>query len=162
MRALLLLFLTGCPVPPTTGARVQEAATEFNVNMRFGRMEMASEKVAAKHREDWGKRHKVWGNKVRIADTEMAGVKTISDKEAEVFVRVAWYRPEEQELKNTSIRQKWQNISGDWQLVSEERTEGEPGLFGESAPAPAASSAPPKKHATFPTIRIGGGTPSDD
>ncbi len=165
-----LVLLTGCAAP-TAGAKLQEASQELNINARFGRMEMAVERVAQKNREQWLRNHRGWGGKIRVVDVETAGTRmaTTKDKEAEaeVTVRVSWFRMEEQDLRQTTLRQKWKDINGDWQLVDEAKVEGDPGLLGEPpdpsearAPAAGASGEPAKPKPRFPTIRIG--SPDDE
>jgi len=152
--AVAAASLLGCPMPPTNAARMQEAAQDLNMNARFGRMEMAIESVEPKERDAFVKRHKSWGSGVRIADTELAGAHLKSDTEAEVTVRVAWYRPTEQELRVTSVKQRWKNLKDrGWTLVGEERLDGDPGLIGD--PVPEGPAPAPHQDAHFPTIRLG-------
>lgn len=89
---------------------------------------------------------------MRVADTELVGMR-FGDTEAESMVAVAWYDVTQQELRGTTIRQKWKNQKNDWMLASEERVDGDLGLFGEPVPM----RETPKTHETaqFPTIRIG-------
>ena len=164
----LALFLVACGAVPSATAKLQEASQEMNVNTRFGRMEMAVEKVAVKEREEWARRHKMWGGKIRIADTEMAGTRLTSETEADVNVKVAWYRNDEQELRVTTIKQKWKDVNGEWRLVGEVRMDGDAGLLGDVgmlAPDGAGAGAPsgaPAKRKVFPTIRIGGNDADGD
>jgi hypothetical protein len=161
--------LLGCPVghlsPP---ARAQEAATELNVNTRFGRMELAAEKVSPEHREAFLLRRKAWGSTVRVADYELAGLQMKKgEADADVLVKVAWYRVDQGDLHITILKQKWHDFKGDWRLVDESRADGDVGLIGEPLPfhpssmANAASGAnggeapPQRKGAQFPTIRLG-------
>lgn len=165
-RLLLLSFalLAACSATPSAGARAQEVAQEMNVNTRFGRMELAVEHVAAKEREEYARRHKEWHGKLRIADLEMAGVKQITETAADVHVRVAWYRVEEQELRVTTVRQRWEAVKGEWMLVGEQRVDGDAGLLAEppAKPGPEASPEPsPRRRAQFQTIRIGAAPASD-
>ena len=105
-----LAVFTGCAAP-TAGAKLQEASQELNINARFGRMEMAVERVAAKNREQWLRNHRGWGGKIRVVDVETAGTRMASsakEAEAEVTVRVSWFRMEDQDLKLTTLRQKGQ------------------------------------------------------
>lgn len=168
LSAAAVTLLAACGAIPSSGAKLQEASQELNVNARFGRMEMAVQYVSAKEREEWARHHKWWGGKIRIADSEMAGTRIITDGEADVSVKVAWYRPDEQELHVSVIKQKWKDVNGEWKLVAEALLEGDPGLLGDAppvAPAAAAGSAPqapgaaptaaPPKRKSFPTIRIG-------
>jgi len=156
-----LAVLAGCPAPLSRGARAQDAVQELNLHTRFGRLQVAMERVAPEERDRFFKRHAQWGGRVRIADHEIYGMKLTGDDTADVAVRYAWYRPDQQELKQTTIRQKWRDKRGDWQLVSEDRAEGDAGLIGDDPP-PSALEAPEggpavraKSRAQFPTIRIG-------
>jgi hypothetical protein len=157
LAALPLSFaLLGCPIgQPTPGARAQEAAAELNVNARFGRMEMAAEHVAPTERDAFMRRRKAWGAGVRVADYELAGLRMKGRADAESFVRVAWYRDDQGDLRQTTLKQTWHDFKGSWQLVGEDRSDGDVGLFGEPTPAAPASSASSKRNAHFPTIRLG-------
>ena len=90
---------------------------------------------------------------MRIADVEMAGMQMPhGEHDVEVLVHVSWYRPEEQELRTTTLKQGWRDKNG-WQLVAEKRIDGDVGLLGEPVvfEAPAEARAP----AQFPTVRLG-------
>ncbi len=146
--------LIACVTAPHGAAKAQEAALDLNVNARFGRMEIAAERVAPKGREDFFDHRKSWGGKVRIGDCELAGLRLTTDDDADVTVRVAWYRNDEQELRVTTLRQKWHDFKGEWKLVSEQRTDGDIGLIGERVVVD--ENAPrQRKNAQFPTVRIG-------
>jgi hypothetical protein len=152
-----LALLLGCPMPPNSAQKAQEMAQEFNVNTRFGRVEMAVEHVAPKERDTWLSHHKAWGAKIHIADVEMAGMKMVTDTEASVYVRIAWYRVDDQQLRVTTVLQKWKDVDGAFMLSDERRSDGELGLLGEAVPQeedPAATE--PRPPARFPTVRIGG------
>jgi hypothetical protein len=154
----LSVVLTGCPFghqsPPV---RAQEAATELNVNTRFGRMELAAERVAPAAREAFFERRRSWGSTVRVADYELAGFQMKGEADAEMMVRVAWYRIDQGDLKVTMLKQKWHDFRGDWKLVEEGRADGDLGLIGEPV-APRASPTGASK-AQFPTIRLGAAEP---
>ncbi len=148
--------LTGCLGQPTGAAAAQEAARELTVNLRFGRMELVMERVAPAERDTYVASHRGWGNAVRIADAELAGMHLVSKEEALVIVRVAWYEPTAQELRMTTLRQTWKETKGDWLLFAEARADGDIGLLGEPTPAPAENSSAPAEHhpAQFRTVRI--------
>lgn len=154
--ALSSLVLGGCPVmhqaPP---ARAQEAASELNLNAKFGRMELASERVAPKARDTFFESRRAWGGKVRVADYELQGLKMKGEADAEVFVRVSWFRVDEQDLRGTTLRQRWHDFKGDWKLVEEARLDGDVGLLGEPVEPRAPGPATAPRRAQFPTIRIG-------
>jgi len=158
MRAAILLVpmalpLIGCIGAGTGMAKAQETVQEFNAATRYGRSEMALERVAAAAREDYASHHRAWGNGVRIADIEIAGIRPKEEHDAEAMVRVAWYRPEQQELRSTTLKQVWRDENG-WRLVSEERLEGDVGLLSEAVvyESPQEARAP----SYFPTVRLGG------
>lgn len=148
----LLVVLSGC-LGQTPAAKMQETARDLNMNARFGRMELVVENVHPTYRDAFVQRHRTWGTQVRVADAELVGVR-FTDKEAESTVAVAWYEVSRQELRGTTLKQKWKNQRNDWFLESEERVDGDVGLFGEPIPqAPRAAKA--HETAQFPTIRIG-------
>jgi hypothetical protein len=154
LSGLSCVLAAGCAGIASPQARAQEAARELNEHARFGRAELVMERVAAKERADFTKKHRGWGTDVRVADSEMAGFHMTGDSDAEVSVRVGWYRPDEQDLRVTVLRQKWHDHQGSWLLVGEERVEGDTGLLGE--PAIRQPPSEPKPPAQFPTIRLGG------
>lgn len=150
---LAALLLLGCSALPNPMARAQEAAQDFNTDTRYGRNEIAIERVAPAAHDSFLSHHRAWGSKVQIADIEFEGLHRKSDHDAEVTVRVSWYRPEEQELHATTLKQTWHDQGG-WKLTAEERTEGDIGLLGE----PLVFQAPeePKSTRQFPTVRLQG------
>lgn len=154
----LPLLSLGCPLGhQSPGARAQEAASELNLNARFGRMSLAAEHVSPKAREAFFRRRKGWGGRIRVADYELSGMKMAkSESEADVFVHVAWYRVDEGDLRSTTLKQKWKDMKGAWQLVDEERLDGDLGLLGEPIVRVENPDAGPR-NAHFPTIRLGGG-----
>jgi hypothetical protein len=150
---VLAALSTSACMSQSGAARMQEAAQELNLNTRFGRLELAMEHVSVKDRSAFIARHKTWGSRVRIADSELAGMHLTSKEEAEVIVKVAWYKPDEQELRVTTIRQRYRDYTGDWKLEDEQRIDGDIGLLGE--PIQAVESPTPVRNAQFPTVRLG-------
>lgn len=156
MRCLFVVPLfaagVGCAPPQGSLASVQEAAQELNLDARFGRSEIAMDHVAPDARQDFAARHRGWGTSVRIADVELAGMHARSEHDVDVLVHVAWYRPEQQELRLTTLKQGWRDKNG-WQLVMEQRLDGDVGLLGE----PVVFEGPPVERSLpqFPTVRLG-------
>lgn len=150
-----LALLSACAMPPTGVQRGQQTAQEFNLDSRFGRSELVLGRVDPDERDEYTAHHKAWGSLVRVADIEMAGMKPHGDADVDVFVHVAWYRMNEQELHQTTLKQHWHSKTDAWMLQSEARLDGDPGLIGE----PVLQQAPEGPHmpAQFPTIRLGGG-----
>jgi hypothetical protein len=129
--ALAAVSAFGCLGGQSRVGKLQEAAQTMNMATRFGRMDVATEHVAAKQMEDFAKQHANWGGVVRIADLEYRGMRFVDEKKAIVSVAVAWQRVDEQELRVTEVAQVWDYDQGKWKLVDETRTAGDVGLLGE-------------------------------
>lgn len=155
--ALLLASLAAslglaCLNQPTGAALVQETTQEFNVNTRFGRMQLAFEDVAPGYKSEFLRRHSLWGKSVRITDAETAGMQMKGIDQADVVVRVGWYRVDEGDLHVTTIKQSWHRYKTAWLLDDETRTDGDVGVMGERVEVVRPDG--PQEHAQFPTVRI--------
>ena len=155
----LSLLAPGCALAgQLESSRAQEAALETNMNARFGRMELAVENVAPEARESFMEHRRGWGSTIRVADYDMVGLKMKGVDECETVVRIVWYRFAENELKQTSVKQKWHEMKGNWKMTEEARLEGDPGLIGDKVPAQAvdvaaAQASTPRR--AFPTVTLG-------
>jgi hypothetical protein len=129
--ALCLLMLSACVANQSKAAKLQDAAQNFNIATRFGRMDIASEMVAEKSLADFTRKHLAWGRGVRLVDVEFQGMQLTGKDEAAVHIAVGWQRPDEQELRVTQLMQTWQFGPKGWKLVDESRTSGDMGLLGE-------------------------------
>jgi len=133
-RALPLAFVLGlsaCLTPRAPAERLIDAAYDHNVAMRFGRMDIALDYVAAKVKDDWSRRHAAWGDRVRVVDLELAGMKLNNRDEAEVRVRIAWQRVDEAELRTSLLVQTWRDESSGWHLGAEKCASGDKTLLEE-------------------------------
>ncbi|HSQ63160.1 MAG TPA: hypothetical protein VLM85_08080 [Polyangiaceae bacterium] len=155
MRTLLLCLViaTGCMMPPTGAALIQQTAQEFNFDTRFGRMEMAVEQVSPKYLERFQKRHRYWGGVIHVTDAEMMGMKMKGQEDCDVDVRVGWYRVNEGDLRTTIVRQRWHRFTAGWRLDGEERADGDVGALGEAVDVIEPDA--PTKSAQFPTVQLG-------
>ncbi|HEX9297128.1 MAG TPA: hypothetical protein VF881_14895 [Polyangiaceae bacterium] len=149
-RIVAVLFMGGCVGHLTPLQRVQDAAQELNVATRFGRMDLATERVNRKTREQFVRQHSNWGSTVRVVDCEVSGLRLRDPEHAEVTVTVNWQRFDDSELRATHIAQRWQDHRGTWLLESEQRTGGDVGLLGE----PTTAVRPPAQQVQFETITI--------
>lgn len=146
---------------PTTGvAAAQQTAQDFNMDARFGRNESLMEQIAPAERDEFALHHRGWGGAVRIADVEFGGMKSREDKDIDVIVRIGWYRPEQLELRSTTLRQQWHQKATAWELVAEKRIDGDIGLLGEEVVVQTPSA--PRGPSQFPTVRLSGGDPQQD
>jgi hypothetical protein len=155
---MVALALTGCPAPPNSLARAQQTAQEFNLDSRLGHGELSLDRVAPDAREQYRAQHRAWGTSVRVVDVEILGMKAQGERDVQTLVRVAWYRPEDEELRSTTVEQSWSDKAAGWQLVLERRVEGEMGLLGE----PVLYQSPDARRPTqFPTVRLTGNVSTD-
>ena len=161
--ACLVALVPGCLAQPGGVAKAQEIANEANLNARFGRLEIAAEQVAPNLRSAYSRSHAQWGNKIRVVDSEMLGIRAVNEAqtEADVSVRVNWFRPEEQELRSTLLRQKWKSMQGDWKLVAEVRGDGDIGLLGERVEKVQDAHEEVQKPSQYRTIKLKGQTEED-
>jgi hypothetical protein len=149
--ACFAVVLFGCGSALTPARRVQDATQELSSAMRFGRMDLAAQRVSSGERDQFVKRHAQWGAGIRILDCEVVGL-AIRDKEhADVSIAVVWQRVMESDMRSTNIAQKWQDHSGQWMLESEERSGGDVGLLGEQV---AVIRPPSGQDVQFQTITI--------
>lgn len=128
------IALASCMGSMTPMMKLDDAVKETNDAARFGRTDLAVERVVPANRTAFVKRHRLWGSEVRIVDVEYGGVEKMSEGEAVIIVGFGWYRPAEGTLRTTMVRQTWKNDkgTGPWFLADEERVSGDLGLLGES------------------------------
>jgi len=131
--------------------RMQDAANDLTTATRFGRMDMALERVNRERRDEFVRKHAGWGSAIRIADCDLSGLRLLDKEHAAVTLTVSWQRIDETDLRGTQIAQKWQDHHGRWLLESEERIAGDIGLFGE--PTTVVRAAPSRTQFESITIR---------
>jgi hypothetical protein len=154
-------LLSACGALPPTGIQAaQQTAQEFNVDSRFGRAELSLARVSPEARDEYALHHRAWGGALHVADVEMAGIKGHGDADVDVFVKIQWYRVEEEELHTTTLKQGWHSKADGWMLVSEQRLDGDVGLLGDAVVV--ATPATPRPTPQFPTIQLSGGSSSND
>jgi hypothetical protein len=148
-----LPLIAACVMPPQGAALMQQTAQEFNLNMRFGRMELAVEQVAPKYEAEFMKQHHAWGAAVHIADAETIGMRAHGVENYDVSVRVGWYRVDEGYLHTTTVKQHWHLYKRGWLLDNEQRMDGDIGVLGENVEVLTPDT--PQRSAQFPTLRLG-------
>jgi len=145
-----LTALVGCFGNFTPVQRVQDAANDLSTATRFGRMDVAVERVSRTGRDQFVRQHASWGSSVRIVDCDILGLRLRDKEHAEVTLAVNWQRLDDSEMRATQIAQHWQDHRGAWLLETEERTGGDVGLLGE----PTTVVRPAPTNVQFETITI--------
>lgn len=150
--ACLAAPLTGCATAASSRAKLDDAVQETNVAARFGRGDVAVERVHASARDAFLRHHRRWGSEVRIVDVELGGIERMTSDEAVVLVTFAWFRPAEGRLRTSVLRQTWKPVGeSGWWLFAEDQASGDVGLLEEPPKtdgAPAAKEPPRSRYET--------------
>jgi hypothetical protein len=129
--AVCVLATAACAAPITPGQKARDAAQEYASAVRFGRIEMAAERVSRAYRGQFTVQHSAWGSSIRVLDCELTGLALPDRDHAEAVLSVTWQRVDEAETRTTRLAQHWRERSGSWTLEGEERTAGDVGLLAE-------------------------------
>jgi hypothetical protein len=148
--ASTLLLVSGCLGNFTPAQRVQDAANDLTTATRFGRMDIAMERVSKTGRDQFTLKHAGWGGAIRIVDCDILGLRLRDKEHADVALAVNWQRIDDSEMRSTQIAQHWKDHHGAWLLETEERSSGDVGLLGE----PTTVMRPTRSGAQFETITI--------
>lgn len=149
-----VIALAGCMGPVSSAQKLSDAAYELNTATRFGRMDVALERVKLGARSEFVKRHASWGKRIRIVDLDLGSLSLADDGSADVVVVVSWHRTDEAMIRTTSVAQKWKQQRGDWWMESEVES-GDEGLLAaldkldkleklDKATLPSEADGPPK------------------
>jgi len=124
---LLPLALAGCLFQNLSpGTKLREAVQDGNEAARWGRLDIAMEKVAPGYVREYARRHHDWGSAIQMADVEILRMQMADDeKKATVVVAFGWYDYDTMTLERTVVRQKWNSLSaGGFVLAEEEVIDG--------------------------------------
>ena len=142
---LVSLTLSGCMLQNTSKPeRLRDAVQGLNEEARWGRVDLARQRVVPKYRGLFEASRSHWGGDVKIADVEVVGMKIhqsepeeqalrekgLSEEEIEELpdatsrVRYAWYDERDMVLRTTVIEQNWQHSMGNYYLIEEKVVDG--------------------------------------
>lgn len=142
-RALLTLVVasmlcgTGCLFQGQGRAEALADAVHGMVDeTRWGRAELAADRVAPAFRERFVRAHARWGQTIEIADVDLATLRMARDEEsATAILTVSWYALDTMDLATTNIRQRWEQVGGNYVLARETVISGDARLLDLAAPA---------------------------
>jgi hypothetical protein len=144
--AVAALSLSGCLFAASYSSkeRFMTVAREFNDDVRWGRLDEASRKVPAESRQRFYERRKSLEEELEIADHDLIAIEIDkSDKKvtrATVKVDWAWTLKRAGIVEKTTTKQSWEERSGGWVMVREERLRGAPLAIFDEAPKSRASA----------------------
>ena len=104
------------------------------MDVRFGRMSLAVDKVAPKRRDAFLARRKTWPAASRSPTTSSSARKMMEDEDAEVVVKYDWYELAVGDLHTSKIRQKWHSIRGRGCSRARRSRRGHPGSWEKRSP----------------------------
>jgi hypothetical protein len=149
MRALvsaaLALVLSGCTLLDNIGPqnRLSDQVHILNDEVRWGRIDLAAQRVAPAHRRAFVAQHRAWGRAVRIADADVSNLEmNLPDGRSASIVTYSWVDEATMELFTTSVRQLWVGEGEGFLLLSEEIVGGQPTLLPGAPTAPDPEAAP--------------------
>jgi hypothetical protein len=109
---------------------------------RWGRVDLASERVTSSYRGEFLSSRRDWGRDVRIADAELTNLVLAEDMNtASATIEVTWYDQRTMEVSGTVLSQRWVRdderymlegetvVSGDDALLAAEDEEDDAGVM---------------------------------
>lgn len=124
-------LMSGCLLQNMSAQeRLRDSVVGFNDEMRWGRQDLAIQRVAPEARAEFSARHHAWGRDIQIADSEIVNVTVGHEGEdAASYVTIQWYRQNSTLLATTTLRQTWERTMGSYAMTGEEVHEGEESLI---------------------------------
>lgn len=125
------VLMSGCLLQNMSAQeRLRDSVVGFNDEMRWGRQDLAIQRVVPAARAEFQARHRAWGRDIQIADSEIVNVQVGHEgEEASSFVTIQWYRRNSTLLSTTTLRQNWDRSMGSFAMTGEEVHEGDESLI---------------------------------
>lgn len=131
--SIVLVFLAGCVFSRFSPTELlTEQVRGLNDETRWGRVDIAIDRVDAPYRNRFLSSRREWGADVRIADTELNRLILADDlMSATSMMEITWYDQRTMEVSNTVVRQHWVKRDDAFLLDEETITSGDETLFAE-------------------------------
>lgn len=119
--AVCTLCISGCIFQNlSTSRELTDQVYAFNDEIRWARIDLATERVAPDYRAEFVLAHRMWGHDIQIADADMTHVQIADDSEtATSLVTFAWYDERTMRLHNTVVQQRWTKTNDAFLLEAE-------------------------------------------
>ncbi len=130
---------------------------------RWGRADLAADRVAPAFRARFVRAHAGWGERLEIADLDVSSVRMARDEEsATAVLTVQWYALDTMDLATTRVRQRWVRRDGGYVLDGETILAGDARLLDLAAPpASPASDTPEAAEGAVPAAPAATGRADD-
>ncbi len=117
--------------------RLSDVVYQLNDEARWGRVDLAAQRVAPEWRARFLAQHRRWGRDVRVADADVTNMELgLPDDRAASVVTYSWIDERTMELSSTTVRQIWESNGEGFRLVREEIAGGDPALLVRPEMAP--------------------------
>ena len=132
--ALLVLPLAGCFGDTNSASdRLGDAVYGLVNAVRWGRADLATERVDPGFRARFTAAHAAWGERITVADCDVEDLAIARDeKHATAVIAVSWYGPDE-DLRLTRVRQDWKAVDRVYVLTREVVLSGDGSLLALAA-----------------------------
>lgn len=146
MRALLVLvgfaLMSGCFMQnQSAAARLGDSVYDLAEETRWGRTQLAAERVMPSYRDDFIASRRRWGRDFQIGDCDIQHMQLAEDHDsASVVVVFNWYDRRTMGANETTVRQEWLREGRVFVLKTEEVLDGNPALLA-IPPRPPAETA---------------------
>ena len=129
--AVLVIGLSGCifqNLSPTR--RLTDQVYALNDETRWGRVDLASQRVAPEYRVAFLQTHRSWGRDIQIADTDLTNVVMAPDSDsATSLIAVSWYDQRTMTLHGSVLEQQWKRLEDHYVLETERVIDGDESLL---------------------------------
>ncbi|MDQ3033692.1 MAG: hypothetical protein M3Y87_14840 [Myxococcota bacterium] len=130
--ALAAWALSGCMLIDSISPQVRlgDQVHQLNDEVRWGRVDLAAQRVAPAHRRQFVRSHRGWGANIHVADADVTNMDLgLPDGRAASFVTYSWFDERTMELQSTTVRQLWRGEGEGYVLVGEEVIGGDESLL---------------------------------
>jgi hypothetical protein len=122
---------------------LSDAVHDMVDETRWGRADLAADRVAPAFRARFVRAHAGWGERIEIADLDVSAMRMARDEEsATAVLTVQWYALDTMDLATTRIRQRWERSGNHFVLAGETILAGDPRLLDLAEPSPDVEAAP--------------------
>jgi ribosomal protein S16 len=133
---LAALLAAGCAGRQREPDSLADSIRSFNDGVRWERYSVAATRIPARERSQFVEDMDLRSDDMKITDYEIVNVDARGPREARVLLKMSWYRPSDNTVRETHAVQTWEKQGRAWMMVAEARQRGAemPGLPEPPAP----------------------------
>ncbi len=118
----IAILAQGCMIASMSPhVRFLDDVHRFNDQTRWGLVRVAVDRVAPSYRIAFRRSRRLWGESIRIAETDVTDVNFADDGQSAVsIVEVSWYDLRTMEVYSSTLLQHWMRVDDGFYLDEEE------------------------------------------